>query len=71
MAVLTNGTKDSTIATVIIAVVLATLLSSLVLAKKETWLIRISVTFPHFQENYEIKIANGGQAANHRNNFSH
>ena len=39
MAVLTNGTKDSTIATVIIAVVLATLLSSLVLAKKATWLI--------------------------------
>ena len=39
MAVLISGTKDRTIVTVIIAVVLATLLSSLVLAKKATWLI--------------------------------
>ena len=39
MAILISGTKDRTIVTVIIAVVLATFLSSLVLAKKATWLI--------------------------------
>ena len=39
MAILISGTKDRTIVTVIIAVVLTTLLSSLVLAKKATWLI--------------------------------